>query len=297
MTEISLFVNPKAGRGAALRALPRIQGALGELGFDVDTRTSRRAGDIEAKVHEAVLNGSEHIVIAGGDGSFHEAVNGLLRAGGNRIGLLPVGTGNDFAKSSGIPADAVAAARALGCRLGDGTPLGRFDAGVCNGRYFHNGAGIGFDARVAGIAASVRLPIGQLVYAWGILRCLIEGIATPSITIHADGEQVWQGPTTLANISNGQWVGSRFLIAPDASPNDGQLDLVVAEAVTRRRVVAFLPLLMKGRHVGQPEVSTRRARSLHIECESPIAAHLDGEVQPAADTFDIHCVDGALTLL
>lgn len=224
-------------------------------------------------------------------------MNGLLRAGGQRIGLLPVGTGNDFAKSSGIAADAVAAAEALGRRLAEGVVLGSFDAGVCNGRYFHNGAGIGFDARVAGIAASVRLPIGQLVYAWGILRCLIEGVATPSITIHADGEQVWQGPTTLANIANGRWVGSRFLIAPDAAPNDGTLDLVVAEAITRRRVVAFLPLLLKGRHIGAPEVTVRRARSLMVECESPIVAHLDGEVQPAADTFEIGCIEGALTLL
>ncbi len=297
MTEISLFVNPKAGRGAALRELARVERALLEAGLEVDTRMSKRAGDIEAKVHEAALNGCEHIVIAGGDGSFHEAVNGLLRAGGQRIGLLPVGTGNDFAKSAGIPVDAVAAAQALCERIAAGTTLGDFDAGVCNGRYFHNGAGVGFDARVAGIAASVRLPIGQLVYAWGILRCLAQGIATPSITIHADGEPFWQGPTTLANISNGRWVGSRFLIAPDADASDGELDLVVAKAVTRRRVVAFLPLLMKGRHIGEPEVSLRRATSLRVECESPIAAHLDGEVQPAADAFDIRCVAGALTLL
>ena len=297
MPEILLFVNPKAGRGRALRSLPCLQDALRDEGVDTDTRLSERAGDIEHQVFEAVHDGREHIVVAGGDGSFHEAVNGLLRAGGTRIGLLPVGTGNDFAKSSGISSDAATAARALARRLVSGDTLGSFDAGVCNGRYFHNGAGIGFDARVAGIAASVRLPIGQLVYAWGILRCLIEGIATPSMTIHADGEPVWQGPATLVNVSNGRWVGSRFLIAPDADPGDGLLDLVMADAVTRRRVVSLLPLLLDGRHVDAPEVMLRRIRSLRVECVAPIVGHLDGEVQPAVDTFDMRCLEGALELL
>lgn len=297
MTKISLFVNPKAGRGGALRSLPRIDGVLRQAGIEVDTRFSEDAGDLEAQVYEAVSNGFEHVVVAGGDGSLHEAVNGLLRAGGRRIGLLPAGTGNDFAKSSGIPADAVLAARELARRLTSGTALGRFDAGTCNGRFFHNGAGIGFDARVAGIAASVRLPIGRLVYAWGIARCLIEGVATPVLKIQADGVLVWEGPATLANVANGRWVGSRFLIAPDAAPDDGLLDVVIADAVTRRRVVALLPLLVDGRHIGAPEVTIHRARSLRVECESPIVAHLDGEVQPAADTFDIRCLEGALELL
>lgn len=297
MTDITLFVNPRAGRGGAPKSLPRIHQALLGAGLEVDTRVSERPGDIEAQVYDAVREGRDHIVVAGGDGSFHEGVNGLLRAGGRRIGLLPVGTGNDFAKSSGIPADPVDAAAELGTRLVGGSLLGRFDAGVCNGRYFHNGAGIGFDARVAGIAASVRLPIGDLVYAWGIVRCLVEGTATPPMTIVADGAQVWRGPATLVNVANGRWVGSQFRIAPDADPGDGLLDLVMAAPVTRRRILSLVPLLMRGRHVDAPEVTMCRARSLRVQCASPVVAHLDGEVQPAADAFEIRCLEAALELL
>ena len=309
MTEIRLFVNPKAGRGSALKALPRIEAALNATGVTVDTRLSDDAGDIavgvkarigehiETQVNEAVRGGDGHIVVAGGDGSFHEAVNGMLQAGGEQIGLLPIGTGNDFAKSAGIPADVEVAARELGQRIADGQSLGRFDAGRCNERFFHNGAGIGIDAKVARIAASIRLPIGDLVYAWGIVRCLIDGIATPSMTIVADDETAWEGPATLANVANGRWVGSRFLIAPEAVANDGRFDLVVADAVTRRRVISLLPLLLDGRHIDAPEVVTRRVRSLRVACDAPIIAQLDGEVQPAADTFVIDCLPSALHLL
>ena len=297
MTDIRLFVNPKAGRGSALKALPRIEAGLNASGIGVDAHFSNEAGDIEAQVSEAVRNGDDHIVIAGGDGSFHEAVNGLLQAGGTRIGLLPVGTGNDFAKSAGIPPDSERAARELGHRIAAGESLGSFDAGRCNERYFHNGGGIGIDAKVARIAASIRLPIGDLVYAWGIVRCLVDGIATPSMTILADDETAWEGPATLANVANGRWVGSQFLIAPAAQANDGYFDLVIADAVTRRRVLSLLPLLLDGRHIDEPEVVTRRARSLRVVCESPIIAHLDGEVQPAADTFVIDCLPSALHLL
>ena len=297
MTPIRLFVNPKAGRGSALKALPQVQGSLRSVGLEIDTHFSDRAGDIESQVYDAIRGGDDQVLVAGGDGSFHEAINGLLKAGGTRIGLLPVGTGNDFAKSAGIPADAESAALELGQRLASGRTLGVFDAGMCNERYFHNGAGIGIDAKVARIASSIHLPIGDLVYAWGIVRCLIDGIATPAMRVTADDELIWEGPTTLANIANGRWVGSQFLIAPEADPGDGHFELVIADAVTRRRVISLLPLLLDGRHVDAPEVSTRRVRSLRVECESPIIAHLDGEVQPSASVFDIRCLEGALHLL
>ncbi len=298
MTPVRLFVNPKAGRGAALKALPKLKSALSSAGVEVDPVLSQGAGDIEAAVHiHAHRRPDDLILVAGGDGTFHEAINGLLRAGGERIGLLPVGTGNDFAKSAGIPADAVTAAKALADRLSTGQSLGRFDAGQCNDRYFHNGAGIGIDAKVARIASTIRLPIGDLVYAWGILRCLVDGIATPSMRITVEDVVVWEGPATLANIANGRWVGSQFLIAPDANLADGELDLVIADAVTRCRVVSLLPLLLDGRHVDAPEVSVRRVRTLQVDCETPVIAHLDGEVQPATDHFDIRCLDGALHLL
>ncbi|MEM8682452.1 MAG: diacylglycerol kinase family protein [Pseudomonadota bacterium] len=298
MTPIRLFVNPKAGRGAALKALPHIRRALSAAGFEIDVVCSGKAGDIEAAIYaQSLRQPDEHTVVAGGDGTFHEAVNGLLRAGGSRLGLVPVGTGNDFAKSVGIAADPGKAAEALAERLVTGRTLGEFDAGTCNGRFFHNGAGIGLDARVARIAAGIRLPIGDLVYAWGILRCLIDGIATPSMTIRVDGDVIREGPATLTNLANGRWVGSRFLIAPDADPRDGMLDLVVADAVNRRRVMTLLPMLLQGRHVRAPEVSTSRAVALTVDCEAPVIAQLDGEVQLPSSRFDIRCLAKALHLL
>ena len=295
---VPLFVNPIAGRGRAAARLPGIVSALAASGVDADVRESSSRGDVEAAVLAAAESGEERVIVAGGDGSMHEATNGLMRAGrGTALGLVPVGTGNDFARAAGIPADLSAAAAQLGRRIANGTPLGAVDVGQCNGRFFSNGVGIGIDAKVASIAAGIRLPIGNLVYIIGVMRCLYDGIATPSMAVSVDGETAWSGPTTLTNVSNGAWVGGQFHIAPDADISDGELNVVIAAAVSRRRVVTLLPALMKGRHLDAPEIKQVMGKRIVVTCERPIVAHLDGELQAPTRQFDIRVNESALTLL
>ena len=117
-TIVSLFVNPTAGRGRAGRQLPRIRALFAESGIATDVQQSGAVGDLESRVRRAVEAGVRDIVVAGGDGSIHEAVNGMLAAGRDaRLGVIPVGTGNDFAKACGIPLDWQQATRALAGRL------------------------------------------------------------------------------------------------------------------------------------------------------------------------------------
>ena len=298
MTELPLILNPTAGRGGALKRLPVVAEVLAEHGIEVKTVFSRRRGDIEVRVREAIDSGCRRLLVAGGDGTVHETVNGILSGSeGCEFGLLPVGTGNDFAKAMGIPLDHEAAARQLGARLSQGTAARRVDAGRCNDRYFANGAGIGIDARVAMFASGIRLPIGNLVYVIGVIRCLIEGIATPSMTVSRDGETLWSGPATLVNVANGDWLGGQFNIAPEADPGDGEFDLVVADAVTRRRIVQLVPKLMRGEHIGAPEVHSHRVTAIEVHGSEPLIAHLDGELLPRSREFRIECLPGALALL
>jgi len=294
---VTLLYNPTAGRGRARRRARAISSLLDENGIRHETVPSRAPGDLERLAFEAATAGKQHIIVAGGDGSVYEVVNGILRANSKMpFGIIPVGTGNDFAKACSIPLHWEHAASLLADRLTSRAPPLPIDAGRCNDRYFANGVGIGFDAKVSAIAKSIRLPIGDLVYLLAIFRAMSQGIATPRLTMKF-GSEIYEGSLTLANVGNGSWVGGMFLIAPDARNDDGVLNLVYAKPVTRRRIVALLPKLMNGTHLDAPEIFQAPVRKCAITADAPIPSHLDGEVQPLATEFRIEILPGALRLL
>ena len=294
---ISLFLNPMAGRGRASRRLPRIETLFRENGFSVNVLASRAIGDLENQVTTCINNGARKIVVAGGDGSIHEAVNGLLRADTRAsLGIIPIGTGNDFAKACGITLDWEQATLLLAQRIAANQPARKIDVGRMNDRFFANGLGIGFDAKVTRIARSYRLPIGDLVYLIAILRCLYDGVATPELSIDTD-ERPWRGRVTLASISNGAWVGGMFHIAPMARNADGKLELIIVGPVSRMRILALLPKLMRGRHMNEPEIYHHAVQTAVVTAAAPVESHLDGEVQPLQSNFDISIVPAGLDLL
>jgi diacylglycerol kinase (ATP) len=296
-TTVSLFLNPAAGRGRARGRLARIDELFRECGIQLNVVESCAVGDLERKVTAAVNDGARKIVVAGGDGSIHEAVNGLLRADAQAsLGIIPTGTGNDFAKACGITLDWQHATRLLAERISANQATRPIDVGRMNDRYFANGVGIGFEAKVTSVARSYSWPIGDLVYLLAIFRCLYDGVATPELTIESD--QVHRrGPLTLASICNGPWVGGMFHIAPMADNSDGQLELLIAGPVSRTRIMGLLPKLMRGQHMDEPEISHSSVQRLHIKASEPVPSHLDGEVQPLGQSFDIEILPGVLDLL
>ena len=294
---VHLFLNPTAGRGRAGRRADRIRELLQASGFPVSVCLSTGVGDLETRVREHVEGGARRLVVAGGDGSVHEAANGILRSGREAaLGVVPAGTGNDFAKACEVPLDWEHATRLLADRIAADQPGRAVDIGRMNDRFFANGAGIGFDARVTQIARSYRIPIGDLVYLLAILRGMVEGIATPRMRLIAD-DVIWDGPLTLANIANGPWVGGMFHIAPMADNTDGRFDLMIAGPVSRTRILTLLPTLMSGRHVGEPEILHEPVTRLVVEADEPVVSHLDGEMQAPQQHFAIELLPGALRLL
>lgn len=296
-TPIPLFINPSAGRGKAKRRLPAISRLLAESGVAVECIASSARGDIERRIAEAADAGHRRIIVAGGDGTIHEAVNGILQSDVPiEFGVIPTGTGNDFAGACSIPLHWEHAAALLADRLVSGAPAVPIDVGRCNGRYFANGAGLGFDATVAAIAARIRWPIGDLVYLVALMRALRGRIETPRLELRFDDRKL-EGPVTIAAFCNGPRVGGMFHIAPDAQNNDGVLDLVYAAAVSRPRVLWLLPKLMRGRHLDEPEVNRYALRSCTVVADTPLVAHLDGEIQPPQSRFEIELLPAAVGLL
>lgn len=293
---VTVIYNPTAARGRAARRIDAVSAAFDRHGLAHRLEPSREAGGVETAVWQAAMDGATRIIVAGGDGSVHEAANGLMRASRETaLGVVPLGTGNDFAKACSIPQDASDAAELLAERIRHGVPPRTIDVGRMNGRYFINGAGIGFDARVSEIADGIRWPIGDLVYLVAVFRGLLEGCCTPSLTLEYNG-LIRHGPLTLASISNGSWVGGMFPIAPMARNDDGQFELVFADPLSRLAVMALLPSLLQGKHIGRKAIHHAAVTSCRIRAEVPLASHLDGENQPPATEFEIELLPEALRL-
>ncbi|MBT8099933.1 MAG: diacylglycerol kinase family lipid kinase [Gammaproteobacteria bacterium] len=295
--EIPLFINPAAGRGRAGKRLAGIRELLVAAGITPTIVESRDVRDLENEVRRHASAGVDRIIVVGGDGSIHEAVNGLLGAAANTaFGVIPSGTGNDFAKAAGIPVDWETATTLLADRIvSDATPRA-IDAARMNERFFANGAGIGFDAKVTRLARAYRWPIGDFVYLFAIFRAMADGIATPNLSIRS-GAFEFNGPVTLANVSNGAWIGGMFHIAPIARNDDGKLELLIVDPVSRRRIMSLLPRLIQGKHMNEREISHLSVKRVSIVSDEPTPSHLDGEVQPLMCEFDIEVLPGALRLL
>ena len=293
---VLVFINPTAGRGRAGRRLAEIRQLFSAALIPIDVYISDGVGDLERQVELHVANGARRLVVVGGDGSVNEAVNGILSAGGDAdLGLIPSGTGNDFAKACDISLDWKLAANSLAQRIAYDEAPRRIDIGRVNNRYFANGVGIGFDAKVTRIARSIRWPIGDLVYLVALLRGLVDGVATPIMQITAK-DLDFHGPATLATICNGAFLGGLFHIAPPARNMDGVLDLLIAEPVTRTRILALLPKLIRGQHMQEKEVAHHLITKLSITATAPVESHVDGEVQEPQTRFEIEILPGALRL-
>jgi diacylglycerol kinase family enzyme len=165
-----------------------------------------------------------------------------------------------------------------------------------NDRYFANGVGIGFDAKINQIARSNRLPIGDLVYLIAVFQGVWDGVITPGIRMRYDDTD-YDGSVTLVEVCNGDSVGGMFQIAPMAKNDDGFLDLVFVKPVGRLRIFALLPRLINGSHISAPEVSCARVNSVSLIAEEPVPSHLDGEIQALQTEFEIEILRRSLAIL
>lgn len=288
-----LILNPQAGRGGGRRLGPRIEAYLAGLGVAADAYYSRHAGDVADQTETACREGCDSVIVGGGDGTVFEAVNGVMRTGiRTRLGIIPVGTGNDLIKAVGLPRDWREACR----RVAAGATRS-IDVGRCNDRYFANGIGAGFDAEVARDARSIRRLRGNVVYGLALLRVLARGVGASRVTIEDDHGRI-DHEVTLVAVANGPWYGGAFHIAPGARVDDGAFDVVIAEAVGRLGVLRFTPRVLAGTHLSLPIVRHHRARRITITCPAGVCVHADGEIlYDAAKRLDIEVLPHALTLI
>jgi diacylglycerol kinase (ATP) len=276
-----MVFNPHAAYRRAGRLLPKISQAL-QAFARVDVLQTTGPGDAVRQVEKATLTDYDGLVAAGGDGTLFEVLNGLYWHEPSRripLGLLPVGTGNAFARDLGLlPGD-----WEKGIALLRGARLRRVDVGRVEqrdaeapGRPFHFlniiGAGLPVDAmRTAEQIKFVGRPAYSVAALWNAMR-----LKSFPLSMELDGELIEQD-ALFVEISNTRYTGTHFLMAPAARLDDGLLDVTLVRRLPRARLLRLFPTIYQGRHVEYPEVITRQARTIRINEPTGLELAPDGE--------------------
>lgn len=286
-----VILNPAGGRGMARKLRSPIERAL--AGGRGELIVTNAPGDAARLAGEAASTGRA-VVVVGGDGTLNEAADGILASGRPaRLGIVPAGTGNDYAyETLKLPHDPL---QALEVALtGRAVPM---DVGEVNGRHFLNSLGVGIDANIAAAAERLkRLPFmqGQTLY-WtaSLSELLLHYNRCPQLTVTYDDQVVPSRLFALAAIGIGPTYGGGFRMNPDADPTDGYFDLCMIWKPSLLRALRLLPVIEKGQHLSQPEVTHVRVRHVILEARQPIHAHLDGEVI-TAERFEARILPAAI---
>ena len=232
----------------------------------------------------------ERIIVCGGDGTLHEALQGL-NLQRQHLGLIPCGTGNDFAWMNHIPRGIEAAVE----RIARQQPR-RIDLGTCNQVRFHNSVGVGFEAQVNWESQQIRRLRGAAVYAAAVFKTLSQRRTWPSRIAWEGGE--WSGDLFLASICQGARVGGAFRMAPAARNDDGLLDLMFAARTSLWNILRLLPRTLNGSHTRSADVQLATTPWVRLESPQGIPVHLDGEFIGRNETaLDIQILPAALSLL
>ncbi|MBI1184431.1 YegS/Rv2252/BmrU family lipid kinase [bacterium] len=286
---IFLLANPAAGNGKTAGFLPKVIAALEQQGINHQcflTTHDQLADQLVARHFNESFN---ELWVVGGDGTFCEALNGFNHFD-LPVALIQTGTGNDFSRA--LPGKQNPEAQLKTALLG-GTK--RIDLGKCNGRYFHNGVGIGFDGTVAQRAAELKAELSGSVRSY--YRAIAEGLFgykgfEYEMTIN--GKHM-NGRAFMATIGNGTSFGGGMKVCPQARVDDQKLDVCLVQQLSVAGRLWRLPFLVAGQHSKLPKISYQKGTEIHILCSTQVAAHLDGEVF-MADEFAISLCPGQLLL-
>ena len=291
-----MVVNPASGKGRGARLVQPVLSALAEAtgGASVAHALSARSGDEITIAQQAIAKGYRRLLAVGGDGTWSNVGNAILRSGQDvALGLVAGGTGCDLAKSLGIPAqDPAAAARVVAAGH-----VRAIDVGTVENRHFLNVVGFGFDIAVIEDSWRVRYLRGAPLYLYCAVRQLYRFPGFP-VEMAADGEPGRREDMMMLVIANARVFGGGFRIAPEADLSDGQLDAVSFANMPRRRRFPIMLSLLRGTHGRAPEVRLRRAASFRLQFAGPPAYETDGEWNRAGSSeLTIGTLPGALRVL
>ena len=289
---IAVLANPAARRGGIRASLPGIRAAFAKQGI-AEFQETTTAGEEAILAQRAIAAGAQVLVAVGGDGTCSQIANAIVSSGSDcALAVVAAGTGNDFAKTLGVErhspdqiAELVTHGRAA-----------QIDVGSIDGRYFVNSCGFGFDASVLDASNRVTFLKGNAVYIYSALKQLF---TYKGLEVSAD-RVVPRGASRMlmVTVSNGQYLGGAFRIAPHASVTDGRLDVCFFDDSNVFQRILIFGGALRGEHLGLPSVTSGAVSELTLTFSTPPAMELDGELRAArAPIVRLSCVPRALSVI
>lgn len=286
---IAFIVNPIAGNGKAYKMIPKIKKIMRDFTKDYKIYVTRYPGEGCDIAKFVSKNGYDRIVAVGGDGTVHEVINGIKDT--NMIlGIIPLGTGNDFARFFHIPKNVKKAIQVIingKVNIIDSALINKYI--TCN-----NVANIGIDADVAlEVTKFKKYLSGIFAYLLSLFDVLFK-FKPYNVNINIDGKRL-KRKIMLAAFGTCSFYGGGFKILPNANPKDGLMDIIIVNSINKFKLLFLLPMAIIGRHTRFKCVETYKAKEVHIEIEREIALCIDGEVIPSSN-FELNVQKSTIKL-
>lgn len=302
MIKVAIIINPKAGKGSGKNLIEKLKSFKVPNAVNLTiyiTDYPRHATSIAENISKEF----DRIIIAGGDGTLNEFINGFDIGSNASLGLLPIGSGNDFALS--LYKEKVDIDKYFISFLSEKIKILKTDFGAIkltevNGniilRNFINSLGIGFDARVAYLNQTNKIFSGSLSYLISIFRTFVK---FNSINFDLKiGDKQLKRNALFCSIGNGESVGAGLYLMPGSEIDDGYLDLSIVDLKSRIKLLKLLPKASKNEIKGIPELEQMRFKKLEIELETPYYSHVDGEiVSSETKKIEVNVLQKVLTFM
>ncbi len=299
-----VILNPFANLWGALERKDEVEQALKAAGIDYHLEITTGPDHGIELAAKAIEEGYQPIISAGGDGSISEVVNGIVQANQDEVkvslGIMPLGTANDFVINLGLPKTLNEAASIIAAGKTRKLDLAKITfSDPQKFRYFDNNSAIGLEPTITLISRRITRIRGTVRYLAATLRGVM---LNPTWDVHLEWDSgVYDGPVTLVTVGNNPLTGGLFYMTPHADPFDGFLTFVYAYMPTRRQILRLLPRTMKpdtGNYVEHPSVHEVHSTWLKIKSKQPTPLHADGEIQAEAEhMIEYHILPGKLSLL
>lgn len=295
MTEAKylIIINPAARHGETAKLVPVIT----ELFASLPRHTIVQSVEPLHARALAEASDADVIVAAGGDGTVHEVLNGIMshpRESRPALALIPTGSGNDYRRTLGVSTDLAAAVRQV--LTGERRSV---DVGLANGTWFANSVAMGLDARVTAKAVELKVTTrmsGLPLYGAALMHVLFREFYSHDLRVQFDDEPAFDTDLLLMAVTNGPTYGGGFRITPDSDPADGVFDVITIDPLSLGSALWKLPFVVTGHHGWLRQVRFSRRRRIRVWSETPLPGQIDGEVT-MANHYDIEMHAGSLDVI
>ena len=272
MKRARIIYNPTSGREAIKKNLPDVLEILENAGYETSAHATTGEGDAIEAAKLAVERRYDLVVAAGGDGTINEVVNGMAEQEYRpKLGIIPVGTTNDFARALQIPRDIVAAAEIIA--KGDRIPI---DIGRMNEKYFINiGGGGSLTELTYDVPSKLKTVLGQLAYYLRGIE-MLPSLKATNMTIEYDGK-LFEGESMLFLVGLTNSIGGFEKLSPSSSINDGMFTLLILKKTNLADFIRIASLALRGEHINDPKVVYTKANRIKVHSDEKVLLNLDGE--------------------